>query len=111
MKKERAAKLKKRNLMKTSLDKLETAVEKAKQGLENEKKKIQKIIKNYGEELAYFQNNMDEAEALTHFESELKEGINFTLEDDSEEQQDEDMNEPGEKDEEMEDTEMPEEVD
>jgi len=106
MKKKRAAKLRKRNLIKTSVDKLVAAVEKAKQGLENEKKKIQKIIKTYGDELAYFENETDQAEALAHFESELKEGVNFSLEDDSEDQQDEEMNEPGDKAEEMEDSEM-----
>jgi len=102
MKKKRAAKLKKRNLIMTSVDKLVAAVEKAKQGLENEKKKMQKIIKTYGDELAYFQTETDQAEALAHFESELKEGLNFSLEDDSEDEPDEEMNDPGDKDKEME---------
>jgi len=85
------------------VDKLEAAVEKAKQGLRAQEKKLKMIIKTFGEQLEYFQSTMDEAEALTRFESELKEGLN--LHDDSEEQ-DEDMKDLTKKGEEGEDIEM-----
>jgi len=63
---------------------LTSAVEKAKKSLSLEQAKLDKISGEWGDELAYFQNEIAEDEALSYFKQQLQEGIELTDEQDGE---------------------------
>jgi len=74
-KKERALKVKERNLVKASVDNLSAAVEKAKENLTADQEKLSQLEADFGEKLAFFQNDTDDADAQALFLEELKEGM------------------------------------
>jgi len=81
-KKKRELSIRKRKFVTSVVEKLATAVEKAKQSLTTEQGKLDKISEDWGEELAYFQNEVSDEAALFRFKEELQEGFGLIEPDD-----------------------------
>jgi len=77
-KKKRELSIRKRKFVASLVEKLTIAVEKAKQSLAVEQVKLDKISEEWGEELSYFQNEVNNEEALFCFKEELQEGFGQT---------------------------------
>jgi len=75
VKKERALKIKERNLVKASVDNLAAAVEKANENLAADEEKLAQLEADFGEKLAFFQNETDDEDAQSLFLEELQEGM------------------------------------
>jgi len=80
-KKERELALKKRNSLETVVGKLAASLDKAKQNLANEEQKLEDLITNFGQWLAYFEDGVDGDEAASYFECELKGSLELISED------------------------------
>merc|ERR1719397_1434936 len=75
VKKERALKIKERNLVKASVDNLAAAVEKANENLATDEEKLAELEAEFGQKLAFFQNETDDVDAEALFFEELQEGM------------------------------------
>eukprot|EP00495_Collosphaeridae_sp_1-RS-2012_P003587 TRINITY_DN2964_c0_g1_i1.p1 TRINITY_DN2964_c0_g1~~TRINITY_DN2964_c0_g1_i1.p1 ORF type:complete len:612 (-),score=165.93 TRINITY_DN2964_c0_g1_i1:176-2011(-) len=72
--KKREQDLKKREQVKNTVEKLAASLEKAKESLAGEEQKLENLITNYGHRLAYFQDEVNDVDALRCFQDELNEG-------------------------------------
>jgi len=72
--------IKKKNLAEVAVEKLAASIEKARARLAHEEQKLHDIATNYGQRLTYFQKNMEDVEALTHFKNELMECMESSVE-------------------------------
>jgi len=95
-KKERETRIRKKKFVISVIKKLTSAVEKAKQSLAIKQAKLDKISEEMGDELAYFQKDIADDEALSYFKQQLQEGIQSTDEQDN----DDDKEDAAENDEE-----------
>jgi len=82
-KKERETRIRKRKFVTSVIKKLTSAVEKGKQSLALEQTKLDNISDEWGEQLAYFQNEITDDEALSYFKQQLKEEIQSMEKEDS----------------------------
>jgi len=81
--KERETRIRKKKFVISVIKKLTAAIEKAKKSLAIEQTKLDKISDEMGDELAYFQKDITDDEALSYFKQQLEEGIQSTDEQDS----------------------------
>jgi len=77
-KKEKETRIRKMKFVTSVIKKLTSAVDKAKQSLALEQAKLDKIGDELGDELAYFQNEITDDEALAYFKEQLQEAIQVT---------------------------------
>jgi len=92
----------KRKFITSVVKKLTAAVEKARESLAREQEKLDKISSELGDELAYFQREITDEDALSYFKQQLEDGL--PLADDEPNEGDEDADEGNEQeDEDMED--------
>jgi len=73
--KKREQAIKKRGQAEAAIEKLAASVERAKESLANERQKLEDLTTNFGQWLAYFQDEVNEDEAVRCFQDELKEGL------------------------------------
>jgi len=73
--KRRELAIKKRKLTEASIAKLVEGIQKAKDNLAKQEQKLEDIATNYGQQLAYFKDDVEGGEALRHFQNELTEGV------------------------------------
>jgi len=99
-KKERETRIRKKKFVISVVKKLTSAVETAKQSLAIQQAKLDKISGELGDELAYFQKEIADDEAVSYFKQQLQEGTQSTDEQDK----DADMEDAAEND--KEDVEM-----
>jgi len=85
--KERALKVKEWNLVKASVENLSAAVEKAKENLASDEEKLAQLEADFGEMLAFFQNEKDDDEAQELFLEELQEGMTPIPEEEEEQEE------------------------
>jgi len=71
--KKREQDLKKREQVENAVEKLAAALEKAKESLAGEEQKLENLITNYGDRLAYFQDEVIDDDAMRCFQDELNE--------------------------------------
>jgi len=80
-KKKRETARKRRNTLEAVVGKLQASLEKAQQSLTSEEEKLEDLVNKFGEWLAYFEDGMDEKEATSYFQNELKETYEPIVED------------------------------
>merc|ERR1719285_717465 len=80
-KKKRELALKKRNSLETANRKLAVSLDQSKQNLANEEQKLEDLIANFGQWLAYFEEDVDEDTAANYFKNGLKETMDHTADD------------------------------
>lgn len=103
-KKERETRIRKRKFVTSVVKKLTAAVEKGKQSLGLEQAKLDKISDEWGAELAYFQNEITDEDAISYFKQQLQKEVQLI------DKQDEDGEKETTADNDQEDEEMEEDA-
>jgi len=80
--KEKETNNRKRKFIGSVVKKLKSAVEKAKESLAREQAKLDNISSELGHELAYFQKEITDDDALSYFKQQLEDGLELTDEQD-----------------------------